>query len=133
MPQILSSPFEPIKGTICTGPVIVVAKDGVNSQRRLQLRQDRPNSVYFPVGISAMYKVPGADDHISSKAVGFMDDITDKGFRNQTIVQVSKMNNGETVELQGKVGNRNPIAVYLNPITLSKQVSDQRQDSKAGG
>ncbi|MFA5183763.1 MAG: hypothetical protein WC405_20835 [Syntrophales bacterium] len=49
-----------------------------------------------------------------------IDDITDKGLRDQTVVQVSKVNNGETIELRGKVRNWNPISVHLNHITLSE-------------
>jgi len=67
-----------------------------------------------------MHKISGADDHISFKAVGLIDDITDKGLRDQTVVQVSKVNNGETIELRGKVRNWNPISVHLNHITLSE-------------
>ena len=47
-----------------------------------------------------MHKISGADDHISFNAVGLIDDITDKGLRDQTVVQVSKVNNGETIELR---------------------------------
>ena len=78
-----------------------------------------------------MHKISGAYDHISFKAVGFIDDIMDKGFRDQTVVQVSKVNNGETIELRGKVRNWNPISVHLNQITLSEYLSDQRSDSKS--
>ena len=67
-----------------------------------------------------MHKISGAYDYISFKAVGFIDDVMDKGFRDQTVVQVSKVNNGETIELRGKVRNWNPISVHLNEITLSK-------------
>ena len=78
-----------------------------------------------------MHKISGAYDHISIKAVGFIDGITDKGFRDQAVVQVSKVNNGETIELRRQIWNRNPIPVHLNQITLSQQVSEQRHNSKS--
>ena len=115
----------------CTGPMIVVAKDGVDPQGCLQLGQDRPNSVYLLIVISMVNKISGAYNHIFFRAVGLIDDITDKGLRDQTVVKVSKMNYGETAELWGKVRNRNPVSVHLNPITLSEQLSEQRHDSKS--
>ena len=134
--DILPGALKPFQRPFGVRPMVVVAQDRVDAVDRPQPRQNGPDGIDFPGGISRMDEVAGAGDDIGLQAVRFLDHPGHKRGRNQGAeVDVAQMDDATAVECRRQVGDGNAVVVDAKPAAFDEyRVARQqrRGPAKAG-